>query len=341
MSSGKIFGGGYARVSSPPALSPAAAVRVEDEPVQTDASFEMKAVSPDSLRQRQGFSRADGAGGDPIVRMLNVHKTYLLGVEGVAALRGVSLTINRGEFVVILGKSGSGKTSMLNILGTIDRPTKGDLYLCGKRISNNTSDEDLSELRLHKLGFVFQTFNLIASMSALENVELPMVLAGTRTAAEIRERAMQLLKKVRMDERHEHKPTQLSGGEQQRTTIARAISNTPDLLLLDEPTGDLDTKNSHRVLKMLLDLNANEGITMVMVTHDVGLKVHANRVIHMLDGKIHRIETVPEEKRYEAYRLLEEKIAADNLSESNDLEKSALSTETRTPYKDHHWIKRA
>jgi putative ABC transport system ATP-binding protein len=241
---------------------------------------------------------------EDIISIHNLHKTYLLGNEGVAALRGVSLNIKHAEFIVILGKSGSGKTSLLNLLGTIDQPTKGDLYICGERVSERSTDQQLADIRLHKIGFVFQTFNLISSMTAMENVELPMVLAGKRSAADIKQRAMSLLDKVHMSNRAKHTPSQLSGGEQQRVTIARAIANNPDILLLDEPTGDLDTANSIRVLKMLLDLNMHEGITMVMVTHDVSLKNHAHRVVHMVDGKIHRTETIPEETRQASYAKL-------------------------------------
>lgn len=204
---------------------------------------------------------------EPIIRLRNIHKTYLLGLEGVPALRGVSVTINRGEFIVILGKSGGGKTSMLNIIGTIDKPTKGDIYITGKRISNKTTDTEVANLRLRKIGFCFQTFNLIGSMTAVENVELPMILHGTLSSSKIRERAMQLLTHVGLKDRALSLPSQLSGGnviiyipyihcipfvhdmfsmefcvypgEQQRVTICRAIANNPDVLLLDEPTGGI------------------------------------------------------------------------------------------------------
>lgn len=152
----------------------------------------------------------------PIVRLRNIHKTYLLGLEGVPALRGISLTINSGEFIIILGKSGGGKTSMLNIMGTIDIPTKGDLYLCGQRICNKTTDSQVSDLRLKNIGFCFQTFNLISSMTALENVELPMILDGRLSSKKIRERAIALLTHVGLEDRYKHLPSQLSGGEQQR-----------------------------------------------------------------------------------------------------------------------------
>lgn len=238
-----------------------------------------------------------------IVVLRNVHKTYLLGIEGVPALRGVSLTIKRGEFVVILGKSGSGKTTMLNVIGTIDVPTRGDLYLCGTRVTPKTTDYDLARTRLVDLGFVFQTFNLLPAMTAAENVEMPMVLAGVPKSTR-KSRAKELLQHVGMGHRYDHTPAQMSGGEQQRVTIARALSNRPKVLLLDEPTGDLDTVNSNIVMRIITDLNEHEKTTMIMVTHDVALRAFAHRVVHMLDGKIQRIETVPTSVRERALREL-------------------------------------
>ncbi len=230
-----------------------------------------------------------------VIKLVNVHKTYLLGLEGVPALRGVGLTINDGEFVTILGTSGGGKTTMLNIIGTIDKPSKGDVYICGLRIKSSTKDSLLASIRLNKLGFVFQTFNLIGSLSALENVELPMQLQGKLSREEIRARAIKLLGDVGLETRMDHFPNQLSGGEQQRVTIARSIANKPKILLLDEPTGDLDTRSTDIVMKILVDLNIKEGITMIMVTHDVALKGFANRVVRMMDGKVHKIITMPGE----------------------------------------------
>jgi putative ABC transport system ATP-binding protein len=251
-----------------------------------------------------------------IIEANNVHKTYLLGVEGVPALRGVTLKIKRGEFVVILGKSGGGKTSLLNIIGTIDKPTKGDLLICGKTITNKTTDQEFALLRLRKIGFVFQTFNLIATMTALENVSLPMILDGRRTRAEIRKRATTLLESVGMGARLGHLPSQLSGGEQQRTTIARAIANEPEILLLDEPTGDLDTHNSHIILNLLMDLNRKRHITCIMVTHDQALKSYAHKVVHMMDGKVLRLEEIPQSVREEMDHnlrgLLEKKSGGDS-----------------------------
>lgn len=240
----------------------------------------------------------------PIIRMNNIHKTYLLGVEGVPALRGVSLSVRRGEFLCIFGTSGGGKTTMLNMMGTIDKPTKGELYIADSRITYDTSDKLLSTLRLKNIGFVFQTFNLLSSLTAIENVEMPMILAGDLSRSERRERARMLLTRVGMAERLDHFPSQLSGGEQQRVTIARAVANNPDVLLLDEPTGDLDTVNTAIVMKLLTELNA-EGHTLIMVTHDVGLKFYADRIIWMRDGKIQRIEKVSSEKQKETLAQLD------------------------------------
>ncbi|KAJ3175052.1 ABC transporter AbcH.1 [Geranomyces variabilis] len=246
---------------------------------------------------------------DPIVVLRNIHKTYLLGLEGVAALRGVSLSIQRGEWVAIYGTSGGGKTSLLNIVGTIDKPTKGDLTICDTVITPNTKDEVLAALRLTKLGFVFQSFNLISSMTALENVELPMVLKGELTASERKTRAVASLQRVGLGHRLHHFPSKLSGGEQQRVTIARAIANLPEVLLLDEPTGDLDTQNTLRILHLLHSLNVEQHMTFIMVTHDVYLKNFAHRVVYMRDGKIHRVEMTRSQKRKDALEELEAKIA--------------------------------
>jgi ABC-type lipoprotein export system ATPase subunit len=235
------------------------------------------------------------------IMLNNVHKTYLLGVEGVAALRGVSLTVDKGEFVMLLGKSGSGKTSLLNLIGTIDRQTRGDLRICNTWLRPTTSDSELAKLRLDRLGFVFQTFNLIPSMNALDNVALPMLLAGECTRAQAYKRAEQLLDDVGMGPRKTHVPSQLSGGEQQRVTIARALANRPDLLLLDEPTGDLDSVNTANVMQILTKLNIDMGVTMIMVTHDPHLRSYAHRAIHMLDGKIVRKEHIADGARAQLF----------------------------------------
>jgi putative ABC transport system ATP-binding protein len=240
-----------------------------------------------------------------VISLRGVSKTYLLGVEGVPALRGVTLNIRRGEFIVVLGKSGGGKTSLLNIIGTIDKPTRGDMYICGVRIDNKATDAALADIRLKRLGFVFQTFNLLPGLTALENVELPMILAGWGSSSSRRKRAIRLLSRVGLGERLHHVPGMMSGGEQQRTTIARALANKPQVLLLDEPTGDLDGNNSHIVLKILTDLNRKERVTCIMVTHDVALKNYAHRVLHMVDGKVARIEDIPGFVRESAMEALD------------------------------------
>merc|ERR1711871_736639 len=247
-----------------------------------------------TCRRRRPGMEQDAA---PLVSLKNVHKTYLLGVEGVPALRGVSLDVHAGEMVTILGTSGGGKTTLLNIIGTIDKPTRGDVVLCDTQINHNTPDGDLSAIRLHHLGFVCQTFNLISSMTSVENVELPMVLAGVLSPSQRRERALMLLNKVGLGHRPGHFPGMLSGGEQQRVTIARSLANNPKILLLDEPTGDLDTQNTHIVMKILTDLRNEEGVTLVMVTHDVELSLFSDRIVRVSDGKINVIDTVPSDVR--------------------------------------------
>merc|ERR1719295_36 len=283
-----------------------AAMNHNDNNIAFKSNNRPRIQSIDDVQSRDDSNTSEG-----IIRLRNIHKTYLLGLEGVPALRGVSVSIERGEFIVILGKSGGGKTSMLNIIGTIDKPTKGDLYLCGKRISSATTDSEIADLRLREVGFCFQTFNLIGSMTAAENVELPMILHGTLSSSEIKKRAISLLTQVGLGKRAGHLPSQLSGGEQQRVTISRAIANNPDVLLLDEPTGDLDTKNSHIIMDLLLKLNREKNITCVFVTHDVGLKYFAHRVIHMLDGKISKIETVSQRRRDIAEKELRDAMELD------------------------------
>lgn len=212
--------------------------------------------------------------------------------------------------MVIFGLSGGGKTTLLNIMGTIDKPTKGDMHICGTHIDSHTSDTVFSQIRLHQIGFVFQAFNLLGSMTALENVEMPMVLAGKLSASERRARARQLLERVGMGERLNHVPSQLSGGEQQRVTIARAIANNPALLLLDEPTGDLDSRNTAVVLNLLTELNQRQKITLVMVTHDVAMRGFADRVVWMRDGKIVRVEQISQETRDARFAQLREDLHA-------------------------------
>ncbi|KAL6628181.1 P-loop containing nucleoside triphosphate hydrolase protein [Neocallimastix sp. 'constans'] len=235
----------------------------------------------------------DKSQNEVVVHLENIHKTYLIGVEGVPAIRGISLDVRRGEWLTIYGTSGGGKTSLLNILGTIDKPSKGELVICGTKINANTKDSVLADLRLKKLGFVFQAFNLLNTMTAKENIEFPMQLLGQLDKAERTAVALASLYRVGLENRVNHYPNQLSGGEQQRVTIARAISNKPDILLLDEPTGDLDRENTYKIIKLLHTLNKLDKMTLIMVTHDVYLKNFADRVIYMRDGKIAKQEIIP------------------------------------------------
>ena len=243
-----------------------------------------------------------------VIVLRNIHKTYLIGIEGVPALRGVSLTVKKGEFLTIFGTSGGGKTTMLNIIGTIDTPSRGDIKIFDKLIKSDTSDKDLSNIRLNNISFVFQSFNLFQNLNVLENVEMPMKIKGKLSYKKIKERALYLIDKVGLTNRINHFPNQLSGGEQQRVTIARALVNSPDILLLDEPTGDLDTKNADIVMSLLLELNLLHGITMIMVTHDVSLKNFGQKIVRVIDGKIHHEIDVPIKDRKECIRQLYERL---------------------------------
>ncbi|MDQ6624072.1 MAG: ABC transporter ATP-binding protein [Verrucomicrobiota bacterium] len=220
-----------------------------------------------------------------MIRLEDVHKTYRTGEVDVHAVRGVTLEIARGEFVALMGSSGSGKSTLMNVLGCLDRPTAGRYLLDGEDVSSLSRDR-LADVRNQKLGFVFQNFNLLARTSALENVELPL-LYGTRrfTSAELREQADRVLAAVGLDGRGGHHPSQLSGGQQQRVAIARALINDPEVLLADEPTGNLDSRTSVEVMEIFQGLNA-KGITIVMVTHEPDIASYAKRDVIMRDGRI-------------------------------------------------------
>lgn len=253
-----------------------------------------------------------------VVKMDNIQKAYLIGVEAVAAVRGIDLSVKRGEFLCILGTSGGGKSTLLNCMGTIDTPSRGNLRLFGEYMRSSTSDSHYAKIRLNKIGFVFQSFNLIGTMTAMENVELPMLLKGDLSRDQVRDRARKLLHDVNLHHRLHHYPNMLSGGEQQRVTIARALSNEPELLLMDEPTGDLDTKNSDLIIKILMDLN-KEGITMVMVTHDENMKKYAHRVVHIMDGKLASEQIIHPNERTKAINDLEEMVASYGDPEEHEL----------------------
>lgn len=219
------------------------------------------------------------------VRLEDVAKTYRTGEVDVHAVRGVSLEIARGEFVALMGSSGSGKSTLMNILGCLDRPTSGRYFLDGEDVSSLDGDQ-LADVRNRKLGFVFQSFNLLARTSALENVELPLLYGTERLSnAQLRERAERVLEAVGLQGRGDHHPSQLSGGQQQRVAVARALINDPEVLLADEPTGNLDSRTSVEVMGIFQDLN-QKGITIIMVTHEPDIASYAQRNVVMRDGRI-------------------------------------------------------
>jgi putative ABC transport system ATP-binding protein len=218
-----------------------------------------------------------------MIEVRNLQKVYRMGDEEVAALAGVDLFIGRGEHVAIIGPSGSGKSSLMNIIGGLDRPTAGTYTFEGEPVAE-FDDDQLASFRNRRIGFVFQSFQLLPRLSALQNVELPLIYAGVERP-ERRERAAALLDRVGLGSRKDHRPTQLSGGQQQRVAIARALSNAPDLLLADEPTGALDQATGQEVLALFEKLNS-EGLTLILVTHDSQVAARAKRRVAFLDGRI-------------------------------------------------------
>ena len=218
-----------------------------------------------------------------IVEAADLKKTYMLGKVSVEALRGVNLTIESGDFVSVLGPSGSGKSTLLNMIGALDKPSSGKMLIEGVDIST-LSDNQLANLR-RRIGFVFQFFNLIPRFSARQNIELSMSIAGMGSA-ERRKRAEELLELVGLKGRMNHKPTELSGGEQQRVAIARALANETRFLLMDEPTGNIDSKTANEIICLIKKLNEERNVTIIMVTHDQRLAAESKRIIHMFDGEI-------------------------------------------------------
>jgi putative ABC transport system ATP-binding protein len=218
-----------------------------------------------------------------LIELHDVHKVYQMGDVQVHALAGVSITINRGEFVAVMGSSGSGKSTLMNIVGCLDRPTRGRYLLSGVDVSRMDRDQ-LAEVRNRMLGFVFQNFNLLARTSALENVELPLLYAGVHTRERV-VRAVRALERVGLGARLDHHPSQLSGGQQQRVAIARALVSNPQVILADEPTGNLDSKTSIEVMALFQELGKT-GITVVLVTHEPDIAQYASRVITMKDGVV-------------------------------------------------------
>ena len=219
-----------------------------------------------------------------VVRVAGLKKTYINGDIEVEALKGIDLTIKKGEFIAIMGASGSGKSTFMNILGCLDRPSAGSFLLDGEDVSQCTDDE-LSYVRNQKIGFVFQSFNLIPRTSALKNVELPMVY-GRVPAEKRRERALELLEKVGLSKRYEHMPNELSGGQRQRVAIARALANDPPIIFADEPTGNLDSASSVEIMEIFTKLNRENGNTVVVVTHEPDIAEFTDRIITFRDGRI-------------------------------------------------------
>src|SRR5882672_8133106 len=232
-----------------------------------------------------------------VIKLQDIHKTYHTGEVDVHAVRGVSLEIAQGEFVALMGASGSGKSTMMNIIGCLDRPTMGKYWLDGIDVSQLNRDE-LADIRNQKIGFVLQGFNLLARTSAVENVELPMLYTRKRMNGESqRERALKALEIVGLSDRADHTPNQLSGGQQQRVAIARGLANHPSLLLADEPTGNLDSRTSIEIMGVFQKLN-DQGITIIMVTHELDIAQYTKRMIVMRDGKV--VSDTPVNNRFNA-----------------------------------------
>lgn len=219
-----------------------------------------------------------------LIELSNIKKIYLLGEHELTVLKGIEVNIRSGEMVAIIGASGSGKSSLLNIIGLLDKPTSGTYHLQSQEVST-LSDKELARLRNQMIGFVFQSFFLLPRLTAIQNVELPLLYRGTK-AAEIKQRSSAILERVGMTNWAQHKPSQLSGGQQQRVAIARALIGNPSVILADEPTGALDSKTSQDVMELFKALNKDDGVTIIIITHDAKVAAQCQRVIHIQDGII-------------------------------------------------------
>jgi putative ABC transport system ATP-binding protein len=237
-----------------------------------------------------GAGRQERPDTEPLISLSHIHKIYKMGDVEIHALHGISLEINPGEFVAIMGASGSGKSTTMNIIGCLDKPTRGHYYLENQDVSTLSKDE-LADIRNSKIGFVFQGFNLLSRTSALENVELPMLYLGVKTAERLR-RAKEALELVGLGDRLHNMPNQLSGGQQQRVAIARALVNKPTIILADEPTGNLDSRTSIEVMGVFQYLNREHGITIALVTHESDIAEYTKRVVVFKDGRIKRDQLV-------------------------------------------------
>lgn len=225
---------------------------------------------------------------EALIKAVNVKKEYKMEEVTVHALRGISLNIDRGDFAIMVGPSGSGKSTLMHILGALDHPSSGNVFIEGKNVTK-LDEWHLTMIRRKKIGFIFQTFNLIPTLTALENVMIPTE-PFRRNDAEVIRRAKSLLKQVELDDRMFHKPTELSGGERQRVSIARALINDPEIVFADEPTGNLDSVTSRKIVALMRKLNKDEKKTFVIVTHDESLLDYASKKFHLVDGKIHKTE---------------------------------------------------
>jgi putative ABC transport system ATP-binding protein len=224
-----------------------------------------------------------------IIELKNVHKDYQMGDSVVRAVRGINLKIKKGDFIVIIGPSGSGKSTVMNLVGALDLATEGDIFLDGQNIEH-LEESELSQIRGKKIGFVFQTFNLIPTLTALENIALPMIFQGIDKDERVK-RAEKILEDVKLSHRKKHFPNELSGGERQRVAIGRALANNPEMILADEPTGNLDTKTGAEIMKLFKDLN-KKGTTIILVTHDISLLNHAQKVLKIKDGGIEQVKRI-------------------------------------------------
>jgi len=225
-----------------------------------------------------------------VIKTEELAKVYEMGAEQVHALRGVNVQIRKGEYVAIMGPSGSGKSTLMNLIGCLDSPTSGRYWLAGRLVSD-LDDDELAYIRNKEIGFVFQTFNLLPRATALHNVELPLIYNGTPAEERI-ERAKQALQRVDLTERMNHKPNELSGGQRQRVAVARALVNSPSIVLADEPTGNLDSKTGDEIMALFANLHS-QGNTIILVTHENDIAQHAHRIIHIRDGKVASDQAVP------------------------------------------------
>src|SRR5450830_581755 len=224
-----------------------------------------------------------------LIETVDLWKTYVMGSEEIHALRGVSIRIERGEYVAIMGPSGSGKSTLMNLIGCLDTPSKGS-YLLNEKQVGQMNDNELARIRNEEIGFVFQTFNLLPRATALHNVELPLVYAGVPASVRL-ERARGALQRVELADRMTHRPNQLSGGQRQRVAVARALVNNPSILLADEPTGNLDSKTGNEIMGLFERLH-QQGNTIILVTHEHDIALHAHRIVHVRDGKVEKDEKI-------------------------------------------------